>query len=206
MKERFLYHESSHALMALACGLDFISVSAGGSSGSLLMFPLKVSQLESESFQRRYLMATLAGAVGESIEFGEPALQSLTRGMGQEDYRKLGHLNKAINSLEDVVKAYSQADRYLRANWEAVERIADSLGKNIVLLQADVKAIAGDLPLLFEDKPVKQKVSKIKLVKVSAKTERPQRQLRFKQETQSLWRLNPWLSGDESHLVQAVNR
>lgn len=155
-KLRLLFHESSHAVVASAACFPVLCLIQNGDFGMLQLAPVTAEQLKDRRFRNAYAIASVAGAMGESIKFGGGGLESLASGLGQTDFENLASIGL---DLVQILAACHEAERYLKANWQAVERVAAALEKNLILTDADIKAAAGDLPGLFEKpviKPIQQ--------------------------------------------------
>lgn len=124
MNERFRFHESAHATMAMACGLQFTALMAFSSGGMLQLSGLKAEQLASSDFRKRYALATVAGACGEAILYRESPLISLDSGMAQTDMKNLASLGL---SLQEILQTTHDATVYLLAHWQSVQAVAASL-------------------------------------------------------------------------------
>lgn len=150
-QKRFLIHEASHAVMAVATGFPFLFLAQMGDGfGQLQLLNVSKKQLQNKEFCKGYRLICVAGAVGESIAgFTNGGLFSLYDGMGSQDMK---NFSRAATNLVDVLFTCGAATDYLKQNWKAVERLAAALEEKCLMSESDVKATVGDLPR-FGSKP-----------------------------------------------------
>ncbi len=174
-KETFRYHEVGHAVIAIAAGLPFLCLLQNADFGALLLEPVRPEQLEDRQFRNAYAIACVGGSMAESVLNGGGGLHSLVGGLGMTDLKNLTSIGMTLN---EILSACYQSERYLKTHWPAVRRVASALKDCPMLLEVDVRSAAGDLPPLFEPEPEPEPKSK------PAATRSTQS---FKSSTKSLW-------------------